>query len=187
MTIIYLDKNVIVSDPTYDDTSYIECVKLKNVLPGYYKVIVRRVDTGKCGVRNDFLTVIHYQHVNDKLYWKKYRRSVDVDSGQAGIFDEKSYKNDASVAFLPWIKKRAPWKYDKKTCGELWCMKMADMTLNSKEKWGVYDNGVVASSGLGDGTYPIYIAKDEKKNIIGIVIDFLGNNNLSKRPAHRKG
>lgn len=173
---IYLGKSVVVSDPmSGGDMSYLDMrVILKNVLSGYYKVVVKRVDTGKYGIRNSIVSVIHTGCLDKKkLIWKKYKDDVGVDSGQAGIFDEKSYKNDGSVAFLPWIKKRAPWKYDNNKSGGMWYMKMSDMTLNSKEKWGIYDNGVVSSSGFGDGNYPIYIAKDEKRRIIGIAIDFL--------------
>ena len=49
------------------------------------------------------------------------------------------------------------------------------MTL-SKEQWGAYDTGVVSSSGYGDGSYRLLVAKHNGK-IVGIGVDFIGYKN----------
>lgn len=169
---IHLGKSVVVSDPTGDILFFLGVV-LRNVLPGDYNVFVEQTNLGRFwGRRNTILLLVHHKHSKKPLVWKKYRHEVGVDSGQAGVFDKKSYKDDMSVSHIPWIKKKAPWKFNENNPGELWDTKMSDMTLNSKSGWGCYGSGVVSSSGLGDGNYPIYIARDEEKKIIGIAIVF---------------
>ena len=54
--------------------------------------------------------------------------------------------------------------------GDIWYGHMCDRTL-SDTQWGTYDNGVVSSSGFGDGTYNLLVAK-HKGQIVGIAIDF---------------
>jgi hypothetical protein len=51
------------------------------------------------------------------------------------------------------------------------------MTL-SDEQWGAYDTGVVSSSGYGDGSYRLLVAK-ANGDIVGIGIDFLGYKNYA--------
>lgn len=38
---------------------------------------------------------------------------------------------------------------------------------------GVYDEGTVCSSGIGDGSYMLFTSKDTNGNIIGLAVDFL--------------
>lgn len=175
---ITLGKSVIVSDPDYENDErnkkgiFSLLTTLKSVLPGKYKVHVKRSNKGNWGIRNSILLVVNSKYAKKKLDWKKHKSTVSVDSGQAGIFDTQYYRDDEAVSHIPWIKKKAPWKIrqdDEK--GELWYMKMSDFTLNNKESWGVYETGVVSSSGFGDGGYTLYTAKVDKK-IVGIAIDF---------------
>lgn len=174
---IHLGKSVIVSDPTYNSNDKSDLFsmmsnKLTNILEGEYKVhVLRACAGGEKRPRNAVLTVVHSRHARNPLAWKKHRKHVDVDAGHAGIFDAKSYYNDESVADMPWLRKKAPWSIRKGENGALWNAKMADMTLNTKEGWGVYGSGVVSSSGLGDGGYDLYTAKQDGK-VVGICIDF---------------
>jgi hypothetical protein len=50
---------------------------------------------------------------------------------------------------------------------------MCRFTL-SEDGWGVYDTGVVASSGYGDGVYPMTVAKNEEGKVVSIAITFIG-------------
>jgi hypothetical protein len=47
---------------------------------------------------------------------------------------------------------------------------MCSRTLG-KQQWGTYSNGVVSSSGLGDGSYVLYVARANRK-VVGFMIDF---------------
>lgn len=177
-TTIMLGKSVIVSDPGYDNNErnrkgiFSLLTILKGVLPGKYNVYVKRSDMGNWGIRNSVLLVVHSKYAKKVLEWKKHKGTVYVDSGQAGIFDEQHYRDDDAVSQIPWIKKKPLWKlHPDDDKGELWYMKMCDITLNQKERWGVYETGAVSSSGLGDGGYDLYTAKVDKK-IVGIAIDF---------------
>lgn len=166
MTIV-LGSTVIVADPVYEMNDLLDMtITLRHVLPGTYNVHVKQKEK-----RNSMLTVIHSAFINKPLVWKKHKSKVDVDSGQAGIFDKKSYRNDDTVRHIVWIKKKAPWRVDENENGDLWYGKMSDMTLHTKDRWGTYESGVVSSSGFGDGAYDLYTAKVNQK-IIGIFIDF---------------
>ena len=55
--------------------------------------------------------------------------------------------------------------------GDDWYEKMCKFTL-SEASWGAYDNGVVSSSGIGDGAYDLYVMKDGDE-IVGMKVDFL--------------
>jgi len=41
----------------------------------------------------------------------------------------------------------------------------------SDQSWGVYDSGIVSSSGFGDGAYQLYVVKKRNK-IVAFAIDF---------------
>ena len=54
--------------------------------------------------------------------------------------------------------------------GEKWYEKMCKFTL-CDDQWGSYNTGVVSSSGIGDGSYKLLVAKHNGM-IVGIAIDF---------------
>jgi hypothetical protein len=57
--------------------------------------------------------------------------------------------------------------------GDKWYETICSRTLGVLQ-WGVYDRGVVSSSGIGDGSYSLYTATvdEEGKEIVGFIIDF---------------
>ena len=57
--------------------------------------------------------------------------------------------------------------------GDKWYDKMCQFTLG-KEQFGLYDTGVVSSSGIGDGLYPMDVMMDGDK-IVGIRLEYLGH------------
>lgn len=167
---IVLGSKVVVADPVYELDPYMTII-LRNVLSGQYCIHVDRKKSKNWGTNNYCLTVVHQEYVDKPLVWNRHKSKVDVDSGQAGIFDKKSYRNDETVKDLVWIKKKAPWRIDEEEKGELWYAKMSDMTLHNKTRWGNYEFGVVSSSGFGDGAYNLYTARVNNK-VVGIAIDF---------------
>ncbi len=68
----------------------------------------------------------------------------------------------------------SPWKEMSESReeeeGERWYVSMCSRTLGEKS-WGVYDSGVVSSSGFGDGSYSLYVAKKRGK-IVAMCVDF---------------
>lgn len=77
----------------------------------------------------------NYLKLSPKSEWRIADFEVGVDSGQAGFYDNDNFINRNGGDDEKW--------YDK----------MCNITL-SKEQAGVFTDGVVASSGYGDGGYP---------------------------------
>lgn len=170
MNKIKLGKEVMISDPCYSDPTWCQH-KLKDVLPGEYSVYNKYFDGGEWGVRNSMLIAVHQDYeMVDNLRWKECTRAViGVDSGQAGIFDLPYYRKDSvfeneESEFLKGYRV----KNDEE--GEVWYAHMCDRTLG-ENGWGHFENGVVATSGYGDGSYNLYLAKVNRK-VVGICIDF---------------
>lgn len=168
MNTIKLGSRVIVSDPSYQLPTWCQA-QVDDVLEGDYVTTAVRSTEGGWGERCSFLIAIHKDHYkpDEKLTWRSYPAEIGVDSGQAGIFNSESYrKDDHHIDGEPYD---FGWEYDKEP-GDTWYRHMCERTL-SNEHWGTYDQGVVASSGIGDGCYVLYVAKKNKK-VVGFVINF---------------
>jgi hypothetical protein len=172
MNQITLSENVMVSDPCYTPDTWCQ-TKLNNVLPGKYNVEVDRHDEGTgWGTRVSSITVIHEDY-NDTDDWEQHSE-CGVDSGQCGVFCMTSYRNDEMSEGIttPEVNFNLG-DYRKDDGGEKWYEKMCRFTL-SENQWGLYDTGVVTSSGIGDGLYPMDVMMDGDK-IVGIRLEYLGN------------
>jgi len=172
MNQITLSENVMVSDPCYTPDTWCQ-TKLDNVLPGLYNVEVERHDEGTgWGVRVSSITVIHEDYVDDGD-WEQHSE-CGVDSGQCGIFCMTGYRNDelSKSITTPTLDNPFVLPYNDKG-GDMWYEKMCHFTLH-KDQWGLYDTGVVSSSGIGDGLYPMDVMMDGDK-IVGIRLEYLGN------------
>jgi hypothetical protein len=172
MNQITLSENVMVSDPCYTPDTWCQ-TKLNNVLPGKYNVEVDRHDEGTgWGTRVSSITVIHEDYT-DTDDWEQHSE-CGVDSGQCGIFCMTSYRNDEmSVGITtPTLDNPFVLPYNDKG-GDMWYEKMCHFTLH-KDQWGLYDTGVVSSSGIGDGQYPLDVMMDGDK-IVGMRLEYLGN------------
>lgn len=169
MKTIKLSDTVMVSDPCY--TTDVWCMhKLTGVLPGEYLATVMKSDEGVWGERVGLLVAVHNNYVNDTLTWRTVQGAdIGVDSGQCGIFSMEGYRNDELFTG------ESKCDFDKYQDGDNWYNHMCDRTL-SKERWGAYDTGVVSSSGYGDGSYRLLVAKAHG-DIVGIGVDFLGYKN----------
>ncbi len=167
---IYLSKNVRVSDPCYTDDVWCK-TQLTNVLPGPYNWSVSFNDTSGWGHRVSGITLIHDSFDDDDSIEWQYHSEIGVDSGQAGIFCETSYRND-EVASSITTPSNVDFPYEENGEGDAWYAKMCKFTL-SDDSYGAYDTGLVSSSGIGDGGYPLYVAYDNDNNIIAMKIDYL--------------
>ena len=171
MKTIKLSDTVMVSDPCY--TMDVWCMhKLTGVLPGEYLTTVMKSDEGDWGIRVGLLVAVHKNYAEDTLSWRTVQGAdIGVDSGQCGIFSIEDYRVDSL------FPEPANVGFDEFQDGDRWYGHMCDRTL-SKERWGAYDTGVVSSSGYGDGSYRLLVAKHDGK-IVGIGVDFLGYKNLA--------
>lgn len=168
MNTIRLSDNVRVSDPCYDNDVWCK-TKLTGVLPGNYNVFVEKGDEHGWGMRVKSLRVIH-EDFSDNDNWEEHSE-IGVDSGQAGIFCETSYRNDRIAESIV----TPPSKFDlpgRDSEGDLWYEKMCNFTL-SDDQCGIYETGVVTSSGIGDGGYPLDIIREKNGYIVGMKITYL--------------
>jgi len=168
MKTITLSNEVMVSDPCYKVPTWCQH-KLINVLPGEYQSTVVKFNDRYWGNRNSFIIVVHKDYnTEDKLNWRKLPFDIGVDSGQAGIFSMETYRNDE--VFVSGSR--------KENDGEEWYEHMSNMTLDG-ERWGTYPNGIVSSSGIGDGGYELRVAKHKGK-VVGVLLDFFMENLTGK-------
>ena len=158
---IRLGGEVIVSDPCYEVPTWCQEV-IKNVRPGVYDTEVDYRESDGWGERVHSLTVLH--HGIRTPLWENYSDHIGVDSGQCGVFCMTSYRNDEMSQELPWMTEKGDPFSDHPIRpqdgeGEQWYVKMCDRTLSTEEGWGVYDTGVVSSSGYGDGSYELQVCQ----------------------------
>jgi len=171
MNQITLSENVMVSDPCYTPDTWCQ-TKLDNVLPGLYNVEVDRHDEGTgWGIRVSSITVIHKDYT-DTDDWEQHS-DCGVDSGQCGVFCMTSYRNDGIVEGITTPTLDNPFVIPFREDGDKWYEKICHFTL-CEPQWGMYDTGVVSSSGIGDGQYPLDVMMNGDK-IVGMRITYLGN------------
>jgi len=169
MSTIQLGSEVRVSDPCYTDDVWCK-TQLKNVLPGEYNVEVEFSDQGDWGNRVSGLTVVHKDHINKMQQWD-FIGTIGVDSGQAGVFCETSYRNDDIVVKTPESDFTLPYNDN---AGDKWYENMCKLTL-SEHSYGSYETGVVTSTGFGDGSYPLEVSKDADGKIVAVRIVYISN------------
>lgn len=158
---IELKKHVYITDPCYDTITW--CQKLlTNVSPGTYRCFVVVSDEGNWGHRVAELHAIlnkvfdKYEELSEIPYDSEpLNCSIGVDSGQCGIFDADYYE-----------EQHPDDDYDNKNS---WYRRVCDLTYNA----GIIDGlGVACASGYGDGSYPLYVAKDKNK-VVAMKVVFI--------------
>lgn len=157
---IQLGSSIFITDPCYSVGTWCQ-LKKDNVLPGSWVASMIYDEAGGTN-RNAELHVVHQDFQNKNLSWD-WIGDFGVDSGQAGIFDAASYRNDAAAGKIqvPESDFVLP-RFDSDEGGVDWYEAMCKLTL-SQDGWGAYDQGVVSSSGWGDGMYAAYGAEVDGK------------------------
>lgn len=165
---INLGNKVVVSDPCYEIPTWCQII-LRDVKPGVYYPFHKKTNLNGWGVRSSKVCVIHEDHLKSNLKWTEHNGIVGVDSGQAGIFSFDTYRLDGMEIETP-VDELNPFTIQKYDDGDDWYEKMCRLTL-SEDSWGTYSEGVVSSSGIGDGSYYLYTA-EVNDQVVGICIDF---------------
>jgi hypothetical protein len=95
--------------------------------------------------------------------WKQLEFDIGVDSGQCGIFDFEKYPNEEDTGAYGDL--------------ESFYGKCCNLTL-SDDGYGVLENGIVTSSGYGDGSYTMFALYDEsEEKLIGVKVVFIDYEN----------
>ena len=164
---INLGTEVYVTDPCYSDPTWCQ-LKFSNVLPGEWIATMIYDEAGGTG-RNAELHLIHKDHQSKDLMYDWFG-DFGVDSGQAGVFDAASYRDDSAAGSLgaPKMDFVLPIRDQD---GDRWYESICKFTLGDNG-WGSYDRGVVSSSGWGDGMYPVYGAEVDEK-IVALHLVFI--------------
>lgn len=166
MKTIRLGSKVIVSDPCYSLPTWCQSV-VENVLSGNYLTNVRISDQEDWGERVSLLGAVHEDYIDKPFIWEAQSVVLGVDSGQLGIFDSYGYNsNEYAANNLSEFEGTGFFGLD-----DIWYDKISGLTVN--DDWGTYPEGVVSRSGLGDGSYNLYLAKNEDGKVIGFIADFL--------------
>jgi len=152
---IVLSDKVVVADPCYsrDEESIVKDVAVK---PGKYATYIVKNNEGRVAS----VIAVHEDYIaSSKAGWELDDRFIGVDSGQCGIFDNTVYPaNGKSVG---------EYNDENSFYGE--CCKL---TL-SKANGGILKsrNGVVSSSGYGDGQYKLFYQYRENE-LVALMVDF---------------
>lgn len=155
-----LSGKMIVSDPCYDRGCWC-AAKLDNVMRGTWYAEVLKSDEDKWGIRVAVLRAIHEGHNGE--YFESTDFVLGVDSGQLGIYDESHYRDENVFS--------EPSKFG--SCGkDEWYGHNCDVTLEDKQA-GVIPFGCVSCSGYGDGSYGMYVARNDSGWVIGIEVVFI--------------
>ena len=155
-----------VSDPCYKKDSWYAGT-VEPIRNGWWTAKVVIFNEGSWGDRVGRLIVQHKDCNFDgyEMGWSLENIDVGVDSGQAGVFDDRYYKDDDVVQHITR-------KHSKSICeDDPWYSICFDRTL-CEEQAGVIPYGAVSSSGYGDGSYRCSTQRDEDDNVIGVMIDF---------------
>lgn len=175
---INLGSSVIVSDPCYEIPTWCQQI-VDNVLPGVYIVDIEKSNQGGWGSRISELSCIHENYKYKHIPLNPSDIPIGVDSGQAGIFDLDTYRDDEGSKSYGIEKEfDDDWSKHNKEDGDEWYNRMCKLTL-SKDGWGNYDNGVVSSSGYGDGSYTLLLAEVDGK-VVGLKIIFIDDEDIDE-------
>jgi hypothetical protein len=170
---------LVCSDPCYihPDLGGVWCQGVvDNVKNGTWLADVDQKDMDDWGVRVASLFIVNKQALEkdpnisfEVVGQEPMNFAGGVDSGQFGFFDKDFYRNDELAKDLD--KEDFGANYDRES-GDTWYRACSKLTL-VKESWGVLPNGVVSSSGFGDGSYDVYGAKDGSGEYVYFSVIFI--------------
>jgi hypothetical protein len=166
---------LVCSDPCYSIPTWCQGI-VENVKNGVWGAEINLSDQQDWGMRVASLYIVN-EHANATMkdietkIFDEEPLSFDagVDSGQFGFFDFAHYRNDESAKDLK--KFEFGDNYDTQS-GDTWYRACSDLTLGD-EQWGVLPNGVVSSSGFGDGSYDVFGYKDAYGEYVAFAVVFI--------------
>jgi len=169
---------MVLSDPCYELDTWCQNV-VENVKNGEWNASViknegRRIKQLRSWCEGEItedglIDVIEAGDFNRSPFHIENFRDGGVDSGQFGHFDFDTYRSDESAKDLE--KYDFGREFDLKD-GDSWYRAVCNLTLGV-ESWGVLPNGVVSSSGYGDGNYETIGIKNLDGKYVGFVTTFI--------------
>jgi len=172
---------MVCSDPCYSIPTWCQGI-VSNVKNGNWEAGIETSDEGSWGERIARLWVYNLEAaIKDPSIVKTIENggghempfSAGVDSGQFGFFDHANYRKDDSAKDLPQYDFGGQFGMGTNE-GDAWYGACCHLTLG-EENWGVLPNGVVSSSGYGDGSYGVTGIKNDEGQYIAFCVVFIGN------------
>ncbi len=184
--IIELSDSVVVSDPCYSLGTWCSAILENIVKPGKYHGFMNKADTSWDRRVTD-LWVVHEDYLDVYPNDLDEKTDIGVDSGGAGIFDFDYYNKyhpilDDDGPSSQWYDRQFDLRYDYDIDGKPIIEKIHPIKgyfyTEQERRDGISLDGkcVVSFSGYGDGSYSLYTASDKDGKIIGIRIEFIGDN-----------
>jgi hypothetical protein len=166
---------LVCSDPCYSIPTWCQGI-VENVKNGVWGAEINLSDQQDWGVRIASMFIVNEDSfakdsaIAEKIFNEEIMNfSAGVDSGQFGFFDFAHYRNDESAKDLS--KETFSADYDREA-GDTWYRACCHLTLG-QEQWGVLPNGVVSSSGFGDGSYDVFGYKDAYGEYVAFAVVFI--------------
>jgi len=159
---------LVCSDPCYSIPTWCQGI-VENVKKGTWYADVENVNSW-----GDRIAELRIYHKDSHFLSGRFEEmpfDFGVDSGQFGFFDKEFYRNDEKAKDLP--KYNFGDDFDNED-GDVWYRACAEITL-SGDQWGVLPNGVVSSSGYGDGSYRVFGQKDKNGEYVAFQVIFIDN------------
>jgi hypothetical protein len=142
-------ESMVISDPIYPKSIWCSAT-VDNVMNGTWNVLaIKTNDIPNRGVRIKELIVMHESHKEVPEFIHTLHDEFGVDGASFGFFDEKHYQNAESLKGVELISR------EPDSVTDLWHLYCRDRAF-CEEDYGVLPYGVVSTSGLGDGCYPVY-------------------------------
>lgn len=164
-----------VSDPCYELDTWCQ-YELENVQPGSWSVFKTTSDEEFWGIRVAEFEAYIGEIPKDDEYELVEEATIGVDSGQAGFFESTGYRNmslfgkDKPVChpmFLP--EDVTVENYQEEYFYGVCC----NITLNDQA--GVFPGGAVSTSGFGDGSYDLFVRKNQDGKITALKLVFISD------------
>lgn len=162
-----------VSDPCYETSTWCSG-QVEGARTGKWTAFVKRGELEDWGLRVAELAVFSGRlSPKSRLNWNPVKFEVGVDSGQAGIFDLAHYRNKMSVtpADFPSRTEENAWVFDRLKDDPFYAACCAHTSCIAGA--GVLRFGAVSSSGIGDGGYDAFVARNDKGEVVAVKIEFL--------------
>jgi hypothetical protein len=158
----------VVSDPCYTLGTWCQGI-LENVKKGTWNAAILVSDEDDFGKRVSRLYAKH-DSLNTEFpdlepCWSECNFDVGVDSGQVGIYEYETYRNDSVIDFVP-----RNTIYTDRSPGHRWMAANCGQTIGKFA--GTIPGGVVSQSGYGDGVYSAFVVKDNSSMIIAVMVEF---------------
>lgn len=152
---------LILSDPCYSKRLPGHNAWIKKVQTGLWRASLVNQTTNGWGIRCASLSA-HYYAFEPHSISEERGPNIDVDSGQAGIFDAAHYQDNAVIPSSANRISERPWY-------NLCCT-----VTSSANNGGILPYGTVAASGFGDGSYRTWLVKDPATQfIVAVRLEFI--------------